>query len=108
MPRKQRIAKQRMQITHGQISHLRFGYDFFNDGFGGRDGEPLDDDAMRQAWRENREAVIAYHLADCLHCDDAIYAELRFDEGMSHKKALDYRQKARSRKTAGGGSAKIQ
>jgi hypothetical protein len=84
-----RFAKSRRELSHGEIDQLRWGYDFFGDGFGDEShGIPLDEKRMREAWEQGREVVEQYHQADVLRADWPIYAELRFDKGLSRQKAL--------------------
>ena len=96
MPRKQRFAKARNEITPNQIEQLITGHDFFGGGF-------TDEKEMKQAWIDNREKVLQkaaeYHsqFGDGLLCP--VYAELRFDQGLSHHTALEYLRRTRSNAT---------
>jgi hypothetical protein len=85
MPRKMRTPKERYELSSGQIAQLCHGRDYFRDGF----GIPGDEDAMRNAWRANREQIEQY----CREYwpGSVPYARLRFDEGLSHHKALEGR-----------------
>jgi hypothetical protein len=93
MPRKLRNAKGRLdRLTDGETLHLLTGHDFFGDGFG--QGEDLDQDAMRQAWAVHHDQVVDRAHRDRQRAHWPIYAELRFDQGLSREEALEARRLA--------------
>ncbi len=85
MPRKLRIAKQQRELHGGQIEQMICGHDFFCDAYGR--GDDLDEARMRQDWIEHREEI-QEAAADKSRPNWPLYAELRFDRGLSRAAAL--------------------
>jgi len=79
-------------LTFEEIEHLITGYEFFAPaapGFG------EDEERMRRAWVAHRDEVLAQRERDTCRERRAcpLYAELRFDRGLSRAEALAARSR---------------
>ena len=90
MPRKLRIAKSRRQATLADLAYLRWGNDYFG-------SDLKTDDELKEIWFADRDKVYERAAKDIpSRAACPIYAELRFDQGLSHEEAQQAIREGRS------------